>query len=196
MRGGYNGVRRVQTRGKAVTFDQSRLGTGVVLHPISTPAGSCTSREVHVSTYGCAGIRADCSCRAKLSLIEPFEQPLSRRIVVRIKFLAAGVMAIGFIGLMADVATADLQIQTYIYRDSQGNDQADPVNLLFVGNAVDTYVDAHIASLVGWTYSSGGTMYFDDHGGLQVQDYQRTSAPFWEDHHHVRIEYADDSGQE
>lgn len=115
---------------------------------------------------------------------------------MRIKFLAAGVMAIGFIGLMADVATADLQIQTYIYRDSQGNDQADPVNLLFVGNAVDTYVDAHIASLVGWTYSSGGTMYFDDHGGLQVQDYQRTSAPFWEDHHHVRIEYADDSGQE
>ncbi len=103
-----------------------------------------------------------------------------------------GLLLLG--SLFSQVAFAHFTASPYIYR-SQTFAQADPVNLVFYGNAYWGNVEAHLSHHMGWNFGGGDLMYFIDHGNFWPMDDQRASDQVWTPYnrYHMRLKQGFDA---
>lgn len=82
-------------------------------------------------------------------------------------------------------ALNELQVDPYLLRPT--GQRADPINLLFLGSDNVEAVADLVSSVMGWSESSGGLMFFLQGGEAKPQDAQVTSTPENGRRYHLRL---------
>jgi hypothetical protein len=102
-------------------------------------------------------------------------------------------LLVGFASAVPDTARADVNFGLYI-RASAGGVNKDPVNLAFTGNGILGYSMGHFGHHMGWAYTGGSTMYFQDHGSWEPHQDQRATGCDICTRDHIRWNQSNDAG--
>ena len=95
---------------------------------------------------------------------------------ITIRVLVAVVIVAVFAVSTGGVTSAHYATGIYIWGDSQGQQQMDPMNVVFYNDGYWDDAYDHTESHLGWDHGGGATMYFYDHAAFRAHHGQRASA--------------------